>query len=151
MNLQETITATIPVRETEDLEARLRRQVELERQQQIQRTRLLLWVGRVAVIAGIMLVWELAAGPLLNVRYTSKPSEIVARFYRWFSSGEVYPHLAITLVEVLVGYVLGLILGLVSAILVTWFPRAQAVLKPFIIAFYGIPKVALAPILVMWL
>jgi len=151
MNLQDAIAARVPLTEREELETRLRRQLEDERRRQMQRDRLLLWVGRIAVIAVILLIWELGAGGLFNVRYTSKPTEIAARLYRWFSSGEVYPHLAVTLFEVLVGYALGLILGLLFAVLVTWFPRVQAILRPFIVAFYGIPKVALAPILVMWL
>ncbi len=137
--------------QNEQLEVVLQRQVEDERRRQMQRDRLLLWIGRVGLIVGILLFWELASGTLLNARYTSKPSEIAALLQRWFASGEVWIHLQTTLTEVLAGYALGVVLGLGAAIVLTFFQRAFMVVRPFIVAFYGIPKVALAPILVMWL
>ncbi len=136
---------------SEEFEARLRREAEEQKQRQQQRIRILLWVGRVGLLVGLLLFWELASGPILNTRYVSKPSEILTILTRWFTSGEVYPHLLATLGEVLAGYALGIILGLSSAILLAFFPRVNDVLKPFVVAFYGIPKVAVAPILIMWL
>ncbi len=149
MSAQAINTAAAPV--AEEFEARLRREAEAQRQRQQQRTRILLWVGRIGLIAALLLFWELGSGSILNTRYVSKPSEILILLTRWFTSCEVYPHLIATLGEVLAGYALGVILGLTAAILMTFFPRANDVLKPFIVAFYGIPKVAIAPILVMWL
>jgi NitT/TauT family transport system permease protein len=135
----------------EPLEAVLKQEAEAERARQMQRDHVLLWVGRLGLIAAILIFWELASGTLMNARYVSKPSEIATLLQRWFSSGEVWPHLRTTVTEVLAGYVLGVILGLLAAILLTFFGRIHAVLRPLIVAFYGIPKVALAPILVMWL
>lgn len=134
----------------EHLEATLQRQVEAERERHDRRDQILLTVGRIGLVVGILVAWELLSGPVLNARYVSKPSEIATLLARWFGTGEVWPHLQTTLTEVLAGYGLGVVLGLGAAILLTFFPRAQAVLRPFIVAFYGIPKVALAPILVMW-
>lgn len=137
--------------EHDALEITLKRQVEAERQSHQQRLSRYLIIGRIGLVLTILLSWELASGTLLNQRYVSKPSEVVRLLHRWISSGEVYSHVWTTLIEVSAGYVLGVALGLTMAILLSFSQRAHSILRPFIVGFYGIPKIALAPILVMWL
>jgi NitT/TauT family transport system permease protein len=134
----------------EELEVRLRREAEEDRRRHERRLRFLLILGRVGLIVSILLLWELASGPILHARYVSKPSEIVNILQRWLSSGEIWDNLLTTLIEVLAGYALGVLLGLGTAIIFIFFQRTHDVLKPLIVAFYGIPKIALAPIIVMW-
>ena len=66
------------------------------------------------------------------------------------TSGRLFPHLGQTLLEVLSGYGIGVVLGMGLTVLVAAVESAHRVLRPFLIAFYSIPKIALAPLIVMW-
>lgn len=55
-----------------------------------------------------------------------------------------------TLSEVLTGLVIGIVIGLFGAIVLAQFPSAYAIVFPYIVALESIPKVALAPLFVIW-
>jgi NitT/TauT family transport system permease protein len=54
------------------------------------------------------------------------------------------------LLEVGAGYVIGALLGLLFAWLLSLGKTFEKIVRPFFIAFYGIPKIALAPLIIMW-
>jgi NitT/TauT family transport system permease protein len=60
-------------------------------------------------------------------------------------------HAGITSLEVVVGFVLGSLLGVVIGFVLGMAPRAELVLSPYILALQIAPKVAFAPLFVMWL
>jgi len=59
-------------------------------------------------------------------------------------------HSAITLLEVLEGFLLGAVVSVPLGILVVYSRPLERLIYPFLVAFQAIPKVALAPILVVW-
>jgi NitT/TauT family transport system permease protein len=68
-----------------------------------------------------------------------------------FSSGQIWPHLATTLAEVLLGFALGTVLGIGGGAMVAHSPLLRRVLSPYLVASQALPKLALAPLLVLWL
>jgi NitT/TauT family transport system permease protein len=60
-------------------------------------------------------------------------------------------HTAITLSEVLLGFLIGSVIGLALGVAISQMARVEAVLQPYVAAFQSLPKVAVAPIIVMWL
>lgn len=60
-------------------------------------------------------------------------------------------HASITAAEVLIGFVLGSLMGAVIGYALGLSPRVEAVLSPYILALQIAPKVAFAPLFVMWL
>ncbi|OIJ19264.1 ABC transporter permease [Anaerobacillus alkalidiazotrophicus] len=96
-------------------------------------------------------IWEL----VVHVREISKiilpaPSDIVINLINNFQSGYFYPHIYATTVEVLGGFFLGSFLGISLGFLVSQSKTAQEILQPYIIASQAMPKLALAPLLVLW-
>ena len=67
-----------------------------------------------------------------------------------FSSGEVWPHLWVTLYEILAGFALGALAGFVLGALIGQSAVLEAVLYPYVVAFQTVPKVAVAPLFVLW-
>jgi len=65
-------------------------------------------------------------------------------------SGFLLIHLGVTLVEILLGFLGGSILGIGLGIGVALSPRLRGMLHPYLIASQAMPKLALAPIFVMW-
>jgi NitT/TauT family transport system permease protein len=116
----------------------------------IRRRRIAIWVFRIVILASFLLFWELGAGVLFNKNFSSSPSEIGRVLFQFAVTGSIKEHLLATLIEIAAGYSIGVAAGVSIASLFSFSSRFYTIMFPFIQAFYGIPKVALAPILVMW-
>ncbi len=104
------------------------------------------------LLPGVVLIvfWQWASGRLIKEIYISKPTAVTQRLYEIFASGEIYPHLWTTGQELVLGYVIGVALGIVGGYALGRSPRMADVLEPYVMAFYGIPKIALAPLFIIW-
>jgi NitT/TauT family transport system permease protein len=111
-------------------------------------------LGRGLMLAapGIIMLcgWQYASGRLIRESYVSKPTEIAKRLYELFATGEIWPSLAVTGKELVLSYVIGVTLGLLLGYALGRAPRAARIVEPYVMAFYGIPKIALAPLFVIW-
>src|SRR4051794_28814020 len=86
-----------------------------------------------------------------NPFFVSQPSALAAKLADFFFvSGKIYPHLAITLLEVTVGLACGSVLGILSGLALATRPRLNTALEPFIMGLYGMPRAALAPLFIIW-
>jgi NitT/TauT family transport system permease protein len=65
-------------------------------------------------------------------------------------SGEIVKHLGVTLYEILAGFAFGAVFGLVLGALIGQSALLEAVLYPYVVAFQTVPKVAVAPLFVLW-
>jgi NitT/TauT family transport system permease protein len=108
------------------------------------------WV--VTLLPGIALLafWQWASGRLIKEIYVSKPTAVAARLFELFSSGEIFPHLWTTGQELVLGYVIGVAGGILGGYALGRSPRLAAIFEPYVMAFYGIPKIALAPLFIIW-
>ena len=59
-------------------------------------------------------------------------------------------HVNTTLLETILGYLLGIIIGILSAILIVWYKFLEDVLYPLLVILQVIPKIAIAPLLLIW-
>lgn len=66
------------------------------------------------------------------------------------TSGSIFQHLAITLVEILAGFALGSLIGGGLGLLLAQSPTLLRVANPYIVASQAVPKLALAPIFALW-
>jgi NitT/TauT family transport system permease protein len=107
------------------------------------------WIWRLLVGLGLLLFWQWAAGALIRETYLAKPTLILQRIYELFVTGVIWAHIAVTLSEILIGFAIGSPLGLAMGLLLGNSRFLSAVLEPYIMAFYGIPRVALAPIFII--
>jgi NitT/TauT family transport system permease protein len=98
----------------------------------------------------ILIFWQWAAGRLIKEIYVSKPTAVAERLYELFSSGEIYPHLWTTGQELVLGYVIGVAGGILAGYALGRAPRLASIFEPYVMAFYGIPKIALAPLFIIW-
>jgi NitT/TauT family transport system permease protein len=82
--------------------------------------------------------------------FFGKPIQVLQVVWEWFTSGKIYPHLAITLVETLLAFVVGSVLGLGIGLWLALSPTASALIDPYIKAMNAMPRVILAPIFAVW-
>lgn len=78
------------------------------------------------------------------------PSEIVEALVAMVQTATFATHLGVTLYEILAGFALGAVAGLALGCLIGRFPLLEKSLYPYLVAFQTVPKVALAPIVVIW-
>lgn len=117
-------------------------------------------LGTTAVIV-FMLLWEFMGGALsaynpipflrVNPMFMSAPSLIYKAAVDMFSSGDIYHDLKISSIEFFWGYVLAVAFAIPIGILTGWYRRMSYLCDPFINAMNATPRVALLPLVIIWL
>ncbi|MFZ5817337.1 MAG: ABC transporter permease [Bacillota bacterium] len=109
---------------------------------------LLLW--QVGVGLSLLLLWELTSGRLYDVFWISRPSLVMEYLVQYWTDGLLMKDLTVTFKNAIIGYLLGSVFGVFFGFLLASAKRVADVLNPYIIATYGIPRIALAPLMVVW-
>lgn len=93
-----------------------------------------------------------AAVTVLNVSHLIFPGPVavVQALYDGLASGEIVRHLWVTLYEILMGFAVGALAGFLLGALIGQSALLEAVLYPYVVAFQTVPKVAVAPLFVLW-
>jgi len=108
-----------------------------------------IWIWRLLVGAALLIFWQWAAGTLIREAYLAKPTSVMWRLYELFATATIWVHIRVTLTEVVIGYLMGSFLGLAVGFLLGSSRFLAVVFEPYVMAFYGIPRIALAPIFII--
>jgi NitT/TauT family transport system permease protein len=111
----------------------------------------MIWLGRAAILLGFLAAWQLASGRLIPKMFVSDPVSIGTTIAQWIQDGSLWNHVTTSLITLLIGYVLGATIGIAAGFLLGLMRFADRTLAPFIAALYGLPKVALLPLFVIFL
>jgi NitT/TauT family transport system permease protein len=122
----------------------------VEEELKVARGRRVQRIAQVAVGVIFLTLWELAAGPLIDPFFISEPSAVFATLVDWIRRGELFSNLGVTLYATVIGFVIGSILGFAIGFIFGRYERIGAVFDPYITAIYCLPKIALAPLFIMW-
>jgi ABC-type nitrate/sulfonate/bicarbonate transport system permease component len=111
------------------------------------------WVpaGRLGFVVLVLAVWQFIDGRLVPDFVISSPSHVAAKLVSLVSTGKLWPDVTISLEELALGYTSGAGAGIILGILLGLSVTAAAIFEPVISAVNGIPKVALAPLFLLWL
>jgi NitT/TauT family transport system permease protein len=114
------------------------------------RSRLAVWAARAVLIAVVLSLWQAGSGTLLNPFFFSSPLAIGGRLTELVASGDIWFHLWVTLQEMALGFAIGTGVGVLVGLAFGSVPFVAKVFDPFILALYSLPKIALAPLLIIW-
>jgi NitT/TauT family transport system permease protein len=78
------------------------------------------------------------------------PSAVFAALETGLTNGEIGAHLLVTFGEIILGFASGAAFGLISGAAIGLFPILERTIYPYLVAFQTVPKVAIAPIIVVW-
>ncbi|GGG26069.1 ABC transporter permease [Paenibacillus abyssi] len=103
-------------------------------------------------IAGLLLLWEIVCrlgwvAPL----YLPAPTAILAAGWEMLTKGELLQNLGASLYRIVLGYLLGASVGIIVGLLLGFSRWADAIGSPILYSLYPIPKIALLPLIVLWL
>lgn len=84
--------------------------------------------------------------------FVSAPSLVAARAWElFFVTGEIWPHLAVSAIELLLGLGLAVLIGIPFGLVTGWYRRLSYAAAPFLTALNATPQMALLPLLVIWI
>ena len=108
-----------------------------------------LW--RLVLFVAVTGVWQIGANlHAFDPGILPSPLLIWERLLKWTLDGTLAFQSWITIQETLGGFLIGAIGGVVLGFAIGRYPRLAEVLDPFILAIYSVPKVALAPLFLVW-
>ncbi|MBR5948963.1 MAG: ABC transporter permease [Clostridia bacterium] len=106
---------------------------------------------QLAILALFFALWELFARfGVINSFIFSSPSRVAETVARLYSSGELFHHIGVTMLETVLGFTIGTALGTLIAVLLWWSPTLERILDPYLVVLNALPKIALGPILIVW-
>jgi NitT/TauT family transport system permease protein len=105
---------------------------------------------QLAILVALLCFWEFAVTEA-TLPYFSRPSQVAARLFDLLSHPDIYRHMYVTLIEIAAGYALGAAVGLLLGFVLGRSQFLSAALQPYIMGLYSIPKIALAPVFIVWL
>ncbi len=106
---------------------------------------------QVALLVVLLAAWEVAVSlGWMAVYLYGRPSGVIAKAWTLILSGELIRDAALTAWEAIAGFLIGTFLGSAAGLVLWLFPTGAAVLRPYMIALNGLPKIALAPLIIVW-
>lgn len=107
---------------------------------------------RFLVFAAILGLWQLADGRWLPDYLISSPASVAKTLWEYATGVQpgLWQDIRVTGEELLLGYGLGVVGGLLIGLLLGYWRAGAAIFNPLITAVNGIPKIALAPLFLIW-
>ncbi len=105
---------------------------------------------QLSIVIGFIVLWEVLANKgIIDSFIMSQPSRILKTFLN-LSSNNLLEHIRVTVIETMIGFLLGTFLGAIIAILLWWSKFFSKVSEPFLVVLNSLPKVALGPVIIIW-
>lgn len=106
-----------------------------------------------ASVALFLTVWELVGNTfkLINPMFMSAPSLVFNAAVQMFASGEIFNDLYVSGIELFWGYILSAVVAIPFGIMIGWYKKVAYIFDPFVNAMNATPRVALLPLVIIWL
>jgi NitT/TauT family transport system permease protein len=106
--------------------------------------------GRLGVLFVLICIWQVVAGNLISEFYLPKPVQVWKELVLWVKDGSLVVHIGATLVPAIKGFVIATIAAVLLGYALAMAKFASRIIEPFIAALYGIPIIALVPLMILW-
>lgn len=116
----------------------------------LKRDKILTRFTQIMILVIFLVVWEVCATlGIIDSFIMSQPTKVIKTFVNMLSDS-LMMHIGITCFETIIGFLLGTIIGTIIATLLWWSPFLSKVLAPYLVVLNSLPKVALGPIIIVW-
>ena len=123
-----------------------KREPALARRRRFVSDRMLLLVGRIALVAALLALWQFLDGRVLPDFVISSPTQVADRLVHDLGQPAIWNDIAVTSEELVMGYALGAVFGIVFGLLLGLNGLVRGIFEPVLSTINAIPKVALAPL-----
>ncbi len=119
---------------------------------ELKQTNIYIKMIRIGILIVFLIIWELAVDiKKIDGFFFSSPSRIFTCFFQMSADGTIYMHIAVTMFETIISFVLVLAISLLCATLLWCSRHLSKILEPYLIILNSLPKSALAPLFIVWL
>jgi NitT/TauT family transport system permease protein len=109
-----------------------------------------LLVAQAGILVGVISLWEVAAdNGWIDAFFWSQPSAIAKTLTIFFTSGDAWTDISFTFRSTIFGFLLGTAAGSLLGLSFWWSRNYAAIVQPYVICLESIPKLALAPLIVL--
>ena len=116
------------------------------------KNKIIVFVMQILLFIILLITWELLSRlGKINTFLTSSPSLIFKTIINLYNSNNLFNHIGITIYEVFISFILSIIIGIIIATILWWNKYIFKVLDPYLTILNSLPKVALGPILIIWI
>lgn len=115
-----------------------------------ERSALTVGLLRLCLLAVGLVLWQVVSETAGIQFFISEPTAIWHQLAGWVTSGYLFSNLGVTLEATVYGFAVGAAAGIVVGFVLGLVPLLGRLLDPFITAVYSLPKLALAPLFVLW-
>ncbi len=98
----------------------------------------------------LLLLWQGASGRLIDNFFISNPIDVGTRLVEWIRDGSLFVHIWATVYATVMGFIVGSVGGILLGVWLGVSPFTSRLLNPYLSALNALPKVALAPLFVLW-
>lgn len=117
----------------------------------IKRNNFFVKLTQILILIVFLIIWQLLSDyKIINPFIFSSPIKVVETIINLHTTGDLYNHILITVWETLISFVLGTLLGILIASIMWWNKFFAKVIDPYLTVLNSLPKVALGPILIIW-
>ncbi|KAA2312117.1 ABC transporter permease [Pseudooceanicola sediminis] len=107
--------------------------------------------GQVILLVAILGLWQIAISlGWIEAYLYGKPIGIFVTGWEMMRSGTLFRDMGLTAFEAVSGFLIGTISGSVIGLALWLTPTGSAILRPYMIALNGLPKIALGPLIIIW-
>lgn len=105
---------------------------------------------QIGILIGAIALWQEGADRgWIDGFFWSRPSAIYATLIKFFTEGDAWTDIAFTFRSTIFGFFLGTSIGSLLGLSFWWSRNYAAVVQPYIICFESLPKLALAPLVIL--
>jgi NitT/TauT family transport system permease protein len=105
---------------------------------------------QVAILIAVVGLWEAAADyGWIDGFFWSKPSAIYATLIKFFTEGDAWTDISFTFRSTIFGFLIGTTAGSMLGLSFWWSRNYAAIVQPYVICFESLPKLALAPLVIL--
>ena len=116
----------------------------------VRRDKMRVRIWQVSVLVAFIGLWELlTAVGAMDPFFMSSPSRIAVTFVQLMADDFMY-HIGVTLLECIIGFAISMLAGCAIAVALWLSPFAKRVAEPYLVVLNALPKVALGPLLIIW-
>lgn len=113
--------------------------------------KILIISAQIGILVFIIALWEILARlDIIDTFIMSSPSRIYNTIIELSYSGNLLYHIYTTLSEAIIGFLIATIGGTIIAIILWWNDYIRRILDPYIVVLNSLPKIALGPIIIIW-
>ncbi len=117
----------------------------------IKKNKFLVLLFQLLILILFILGWQILADlELINTFISSSPKKVLNTLVELTKNGDIYRHIWVTIYETLISFSLGTILGIIIATVLWRFEFLAKVIDPYLTILNSLPKVALGPIIIIW-